>query len=126
MYADDLAIIASSADELQAMLDIVTKWRYRINPLKSKVLPFGSNRLPTTTWTIKGQKVEGVKEHLHLGILRSTAPSLSAEHLPTSILANPLSLLWGQGLDAFTPSQPYSYIPAYPFLRCSMVQNFES
>ena len=37
MYADDLALIASSADELQAMLDIVsqyaTKWRYRINPL---------------------------------------------------------------------------------------------
>ena len=82
MYADDLALIASSADELQAMLDIVsqyaTKWRYRINPLKSKVLLFGSNRLPTTTWTIKGQKVEAVKEHLHLGILRSTAPSTSS------------------------------------------------
>ena len=51
MYADDLALIASSAEELQAMLDIIskytTKWRYRINPLKSKVLLFGSNRLPT-------------------------------------------------------------------------------
>ena len=43
MYADDLALIASSAEELQAMMDVVsqyaTKWRYRINPLKSKVQP---------------------------------------------------------------------------------------
>ena len=39
---------------------------------------FGSNCLPTTTWTIKGQKVKAVKEHLHLGILRSTAPSTSS------------------------------------------------
>ena len=39
---------------------------------------FGSNRLPTTTWTIKGQKVEAVKKHLHLGILRSTAPSTTS------------------------------------------------
>ena len=82
MYADDPALIASSADELQAMLDIVsqytTKWRYRINPLKSKVFLFGSNHLPITTWTIKVQKVEVVKEHLHLGILRSTAPSTSS------------------------------------------------
>ena len=82
MYADDLALIASSAQELQAMMDIVfqyaTKWRYCINPLKSKVLVFGSNHLPTTTWTIKGQKVEAVNKHLHLGILRSTAPSTSS------------------------------------------------
>ena len=82
MYADDLALIAFSADELQAMLDIVsqyaTKWRYRINSLKSKVFLFGSNRLPATTWTIKDQKVEAVKKHLHLGILRSTAPFTSS------------------------------------------------
>jgi len=34
-----------------------------MNPLESKVLVFGSNLLPTTNWTIKGQKVEAVKEH---------------------------------------------------------------
>ena len=116
MYTDDLALIASSADELQAMLDIVsqytTKWRYRINPLKSKVLLFGSNRLPTTTWTIKGQKVEGVKEHLHLGILRSTAPSLPAEHLPTSILANPLC----SGDKVWMPSPHHSLMAIYQHL----------
>ena len=81
-YADDLALIASSAEDLQAMMDVVsqyaTKWRYCTNPLKLKVLVFGSNRLPTTTWTMKGQKVEAVKEHLHLGILRFTASSTTS------------------------------------------------
>ena len=42
MYADDLALIASSQAELQAMLGIVaayaTKWRYQLNPEKSVVM----------------------------------------------------------------------------------------
>ena len=102
MYADDLALIASSADELQAMLDIVsqyaTKWRYCINPLKSKVLLFGSNRLPTTTWTIKGQKVEAVKEHLHLGILRSTASSTSSRRDLTEKFLDPFRVFLSDAL----------------------------
>ena len=81
MYADNLAPIVSSAEELQAMMRVVsqyaTEWRYSINPLKSKFLVFGSNRLSTTTWTIEGQKVEAVKEH-HLGILKSTASSTTS------------------------------------------------
>jgi len=53
MYADDLALIASSPHELQAMIDIVsqyaTKWKYRLSPQKSKVLVFGSNLPPNFT-----------------------------------------------------------------------------
>jgi len=53
MYADDLALIASSPHELQAMIDIVsqyaTKWRYRLSPQKSKVLVFGTNLPPNFT-----------------------------------------------------------------------------
>ena len=79
MYADDLAVIASSPHELQAMIDIVfqyaTKWRYHLSPQKSKVLVFGSNLLPNFTWSINSHKLEVVKEYLHLGILRSTSPS---------------------------------------------------
>ena len=41
MYADDLALIASSPEDLQSMIDIVAqyakRWRYRLNPQKSKV-----------------------------------------------------------------------------------------
>ena len=44
--ADDLALIASSPEELQKMLDIMytysNNWRYRLNASKSKVMIFGS------------------------------------------------------------------------------------
>ena len=49
MYADDLALIAESPDELQAMLNIVSRyalrWRYQLNPEKSIIMVFWeSNR----------------------------------------------------------------------------------
>jgi len=47
MYADDLALIASSPDELQGMLSIVhsyaKKWQYSINADKSAVMVFGES-----------------------------------------------------------------------------------
>ena len=47
-----------------------------LNPQKSKVLVFGSKAPPpSTSWSINGEKLEAVKEYLHLGILRSTTPS---------------------------------------------------
>ena len=53
MYTDDLALIASSPHELQAMIDIVskyaTKWRYRLSPQKSKILVFREPIFPTTS-----------------------------------------------------------------------------
>lgn len=53
MHADDLALIASSPHELQAMIDIVskyaTKWRYRLSPQKSKILVFREPIFPTTS-----------------------------------------------------------------------------
>ena len=79
MYADNLTLIASSPEDLQSMIDIVaqygTMWKYRLNPHKSKILVFGSNTPPSTTWIIKGKKLEVAKEYLHLGILRSTTRS---------------------------------------------------
>ena len=45
MYADDLALVAGSPEELQAMLNIVhnyaPKWRYNLNVDKSVVMVFG-------------------------------------------------------------------------------------
>ena len=81
MYADDLALVASSPEELQAMLDIVShyasQWHYRPNSSKSVILVFGesprsrafarSNR----QWLLAGQQLQEVDEHHHLGILRS-------------------------------------------------------
>ena len=44
MYADDLALLADSPEDLQAMLNIVhvyaRKWQYNLNACKSFVLVF--------------------------------------------------------------------------------------
>lgn len=47
MYADDLALVASSPEELQKMLDIVSnyasRWKYSLNADKSVVMVLGAN-----------------------------------------------------------------------------------
>ena len=47
MFADDLALIAKSLDELQAMLNIASsyaiRWRYQLNPEKSAVMVLGES-----------------------------------------------------------------------------------
>ena len=125
MYVDDLALIASSPEDLQSMIDIVaqyaTKWRYCLNPHKSKVLVFGSRITPSTTWTMKGEKLDVMKEYLHLGILRSTFPSTgpcdkstwdNPPFLPSTVL--------GLGLGVSIRSQPCGCIPPLPSLECCM------
>ena len=76
MYADDLALIASSPSDLQKMLDITeeyaNKWRYSFNIRKTKVMVFGSRRTqdnPAHTWTLNGQPIDIVESHHHLGVL---------------------------------------------------------
>lgn len=78
MYADDLALVASSP-ELQQMLDIVScyasKWCYQLNSSKSVVLVLGesarSRALATSKrqWLLAGQKLQEVDEYHLLGIL---------------------------------------------------------
>ena len=47
MYADDIVLLAESAEDLQRMLDVATayrsQWRFRFNPKKgeSEVMLFG-------------------------------------------------------------------------------------
>ena len=47
MYTDDLALVASSPEELQTMLDIVSRyasqWRYQLNSSKSVILVLGES-----------------------------------------------------------------------------------
>ena len=88
MYADDLAQVASSPEELQAMLDIVShyasQWRYQLNSSKSVILFLGESprsRAPAKSnrqWLLAGQQLQEVDEHHHLGILRSVHHSTLA------------------------------------------------
>ena len=86
MYADDLALVASSPEELQAMLDIVSRyasqWRYQLNSSKSVILVLGesprSRALARSNrqWLLAGQQLQEVDEHHHLGILHSVHHAL--------------------------------------------------
>ena len=88
MYADDLALVASSPEELQAMLDIVSQyasqWRYQLNSSKSVILLLGesprSRALARSNrqWLLAGKQLQEVDEHHHLGILRSVHHSTLA------------------------------------------------
>ena len=85
MYVDDLALIADSPGDLQAMLDIVSsyacKWRYRFNTQKSAIMVFGEaprSRAVTRDsrqWTLNGTVIQESNEYHHLGVLRSVNPS---------------------------------------------------
>ena len=81
MYADDLALIASSPEELQQMLNIVSKytsqWQYSLSADKSVVMMVGETSKTRTRarasrkWMLGGQTIQKVDEQHHLGILRT-------------------------------------------------------
>ena len=85
MYADDLALVADSPEELQAMLNIVCtyagKWHYNLNAGKSFVMIFGESPCSRTharssrNWYLGNEEVEEADEVHHLGILRSVSLS---------------------------------------------------
>ena len=85
MYADDLALVASTPEELQAMLDLVAiyadKWQYQLNADKSSVMVLGESaktRLSARTsrkWYIGQEEISEADEQHHLGILRSVLTS---------------------------------------------------
>ncbi len=78
MYANDIALIAESAEELQSMLDIVEnyarKWRYQLNSEKSVVMVFGESARSRSVarchraWYLGGSQIHEVDEHHHLGV----------------------------------------------------------
>ena len=76
MYADDLALVAGSPEELQAMLDIVPnyaqKWRNNLNADKSVVIVLGEtscirkSALSARKWTLGDEVLKGVDEQHQL------------------------------------------------------------
>jgi len=78
-FADDGAIIAISADELQKGIDNFQEYCERnhliINADKTKVMVFGRGRIPKADFTIGEDELEIVKEFTYLGVRLS--PQLS-------------------------------------------------
>merc|ERR1712228_609555 len=77
-YADDIILIAETKEELQELMEIVTRyckrWRCEINKGKSQVVVYGPKRLinkkakPTDQWQLGGGEIKKVKEYKYLGL----------------------------------------------------------
>ena len=82
LYADDPAILADSADDLQQALNIYADycefWRLTLNQQKSKVLIFSKGKLPNYSFELNNSTLEIVKEYKYLGILFSKNNSFLA------------------------------------------------
>ena len=78
-FADDMALIASSQEDLQGMLSVVdkyaSKWGYRTNPSKSAVLIFSRKKLPSYEWSISNSSIPTLSSARHLGLLLSISSS---------------------------------------------------
>ena len=84
MHTDDLALVADSPEELQAMINTVCtyagKWRYSLNLGTSFVMVFRESPHSRTharssrNWYLRNEEIEADKVH-HLGLLRMVSLS---------------------------------------------------
>lgn len=70
LYADDMALIASSPEDLQKMLDALRdfadQWHFEVNADKTKIMQFNDKR--RHIWLFDGRAIEVVTEFKYLGI----------------------------------------------------------
>jgi len=82
MFADDLAIVADSAKELQQAIDALHKYcvenGLKINNSKTKCMVFHRGRLPQCSFTLNSVALEIVNNFSYLGFLFSSQLSFSA------------------------------------------------
>ena len=77
LYADDIVLLADSAEELQLMLNVATKysqtWRFKYNNKKSQIVVYGSTAHVQSAkehrWHLGGQPIEVVLEYKYLGMM---------------------------------------------------------
>ena len=88
-FADDGAIIAVSAAELQTGLNHFAEYcnenQLTINVSKTKVMIFGRGRIPKAEFHINMEEIEIVKEFKYLGVMLSPLLSFSS-HIQTCIM----------------------------------------
>ena len=73
LFADDIVLIADTADHLQQAMDIMSeharRWRYRFSNSKCAVVVSGKQRATGRKWMLAGEEVEERDEYKHLGLL---------------------------------------------------------
>jgi hypothetical protein len=89
LFADDLAIVGKSPDEIQKHLDRLLEycnnWGLSVNIIKTKIMVFRKRGglLPTEKWTYNGQHIEVVNDFNYLGTVFNYTGNyaLNQEHL---------------------------------------------
>ncbi len=100
-FADDIVLLAESADELQRLIDIVyrwsNKWRFMINPEKSQVVHYRNAPKAQTDFIFKlcnnGPTLEKVSSYKYLGVYLD-------EHLTFTKTTDILATAGGRALGA--------------------------
>ena len=72
-YADDIVLLASSPQQLQASMRVLDqyarKWRFKVNHGKSNVLIFGPHTPnPQATWYLGGRALKVTSQYKYLGL----------------------------------------------------------
>ncbi len=99
LYADDIALIGNSVNDLQCMLNTMyewcKKWQMKVNPGKSKIIHFRTNRIQKTEFSFKYGDVslDVVDRYKYLGIVFD-------EHLDYNVTAAVLADSAGRALGA--------------------------
>ena len=97
LYADDIALLSETSEELQAMINTVhdwcTKWRLKVNSNKSQVMHFRPQSITKTTYDFKfgGVSLSVVPHYKHLGVILD-------EHLQFCTNARTLAAAGGRAL----------------------------
>ena len=72
LFADDIALIAETEEELQRLLDVASafaiKWNLSFNFNKSKVLVVGKRVNRSKQWKLGSDLIEEVNEYKYLGV----------------------------------------------------------
>ena len=106
MYADDIALLAETASDLQTMLDVVTmysrQWRFRVNPKKGKseVMLFGRKpRDRNRKWWLAGVEIGETEVYKYLGVeLRSGLSFKQYKEKITAETTPRMTRVWAMGM----------------------------
>ena len=88
LYADDMCLLAESAEDLQKMLDALKCYcdenKLEVNIRKTKVMVFHRGRLPKESFTYDGKSLEIVSSFCYLGFTLTVQLSFT-QHLQVTI-----------------------------------------
>ena len=105
LYADDIVIIADTAEDLRTGMKIATKWgkkwRCSFNQDKSKVIVFGQRKNAEEEWSLGGEKIEQVKTYKYLGldVKGNLAWNILRERL-ASKTRKAMTIAWAMGVQS--------------------------